>query len=520
MSVFTRLVIPDLAQAEAATERLTSPSLGTFFFSYLDGVFPVETVQDVSAPLITPFEAPSPPPPSELDPTGENIFTGDGTLNGRILIGLIIGGVIALLACYALYLCRMTCRRHPKKSTEEEPVRLRDSKASAPNGRQTSKDSTPDERKPLSSLVLTVLSFLSCYILYFCFMIRRRTAKKGTKEGPVERDSFASLDEQSSWFEPRTSYPPSTATHTQAEENVNTPIVVEPASPDAGLITSAFTPRTESALADGTLTQGMEEGRNREIDTASVSPPPDAGASSHDNDAAGQLLGDKASHLDVPDDTTRGELKDVRAMQSSVPPTKNSRPSRAKPSHLYLAGRRSVSRVVDVRPALSDAALDPAGSYKHAMASAQNFMSRNSSVISSASACSFGESSTRATDPAACSTLVVSTSKSVLDTVAKANEADASETSTDDDAEVVEVTVASTASLGRHRSTMINPEAVVIDDPVNDSNYSALPPPQPLLIEVDALNEPPTTFDDTVGDEDARTVRSPIREEEDEALRI
>ena len=67
---------------------------------------------------------------------------------------------------------------------------------------------------------------------------------------------------------------------------------------------------------------------------------------------------------------------------------------------------------------------------------------------------------------------------------------------------------------------MINPEAVVIDDPVNDSNYSALPPPQPLLIEVDALNEPPTTFDDTVGDEDARTVRSPIREEEDEALRI
>ena len=79
------------------------------------------------------FEAPSPLPPSELDPTGENIFTGDGTLNGRILIGLIIGGVIALLACYALYLCRMTCRRHPKKSTEEEPVRLRDSKASAPN---------------------------------------------------------------------------------------------------------------------------------------------------------------------------------------------------------------------------------------------------------------------------------------------------------------------------------------------------------------------------------------------------
>ena len=226
----------------------------------------------------------------------------------------------------------------------------------------------------------------------------------------------------------------------------------------------------------------MEEGRNREIDTASVSPPPDAGASSHDNDAAGQLLGDKASHLDVPDDTTRGELKDVRAMQSSVPPTNNSRPSRAKPSHLYLAGRRSVSRVVDVRPALSDAALDPAGSYKHAMASAQNFMSRNSSVISSASACSFGESSTRATDPAACSTLVVSTSKSVLDTVAKANEADASETSTDDDAEVVEVTVASTASLGRHRSTMINPEAVVIDDPVNDSNYSAQPPPQPLQL--------------------------------------
>ena len=182
VSVFTRLVIPDLAQAEAATERLTSPSLGTFFFSYLDGVFPVETVQDVSAPLITPFEAPSPPPPSELDPTGENIFTGDGTLNGRILIGLIIGGVIALLACYALYLCRMTCRRHPKKSTEEEPVRLRDSKASAPNGRQTSKDSTPDERKPLSSLVLTVLSFLSCYILYFCFMIRRRTAKKAQKK--------------------------------------------------------------------------------------------------------------------------------------------------------------------------------------------------------------------------------------------------------------------------------------------------------------------------------------------------
>ena len=112
-------------------------------------------------------------------------------------------------------------------------------------------------------LALTVLSFLSCYILYFCFMIRRRTAKKSTKEGPVERDSFASLDEQSSWFEPRTSYPPSTATHTQAEENVNTPIV------GAGISRCGFDyvcvhPRTESALADGTLTQGMEEGRNRE----------------------------------------------------------------------------------------------------------------------------------------------------------------------------------------------------------------------------------------------------------------